>query len=234
MQGHLSAAHAATEAAKSDAKKHTSSHTRLKMGIISTISSSHLVAYLQALAKRAPDLDLDIWESDCADISQALENTEIDIALMSLPDYPDNFRAETLYQEPYLIAFAPGHRFEAMNAVPLAELEGEAYIKRLHCEFPSNFLRLGISKPYKNLHVRYSTEREDWVQLMVSANLGCTLMPQYLPMMSGIVTRPLIDPIVTRAISVVTVAGRRHSIPVKHALETARSIIWENIPATAH
>ncbi len=233
MQRHLADAQAATDAARRAAEKHAASETRLKFGIIATLSSAHLVAYLRALAKRAPELDLDIWESHCADIGQALENAEIDIAIMSWPDYPERFRAETLYEEPYLVAFAPGHRFEGMNAVPLAELEGEPYIKRLHCEFPSNFMKLGVAKPYRSVRVRYSTEREDWVQSMVAANLGCTLMPQYLPLLPGILTRPLIQPIVHRTVSVVTMAGRRHSGPVKHALETARAMRWDSVPAMA-
>ncbi|MCB1740780.1 MAG: LysR family transcriptional regulator [Gammaproteobacteria bacterium] len=233
MQRHLAAAQAATDAARRDAARHANANTRLKFGIISTISAGHLVAYLRALAARAPDLDLDIWESHCADVAQALENAEIDVALMTQPQYPDTLRAQALYEEPYLVAFAPGHRFEAMNAVPMRELEGENYIKRLHCEFPSNFIRLGIAKPYGDVHVRYSTEREDWVQSMVAAGLGCTLMPRYLPIIQGIVTRPIIEPVVFRTVSIVTRAGRPHTPPVKHAIEVARAMQWQDIDAMA-
>jgi len=231
MQGHLSVAQAATEAARREAEKHTTADTRLKIGVISTMSASHLVTYLRALRRRAPGLDLDIWESHCADIAQALENGEIDVALMTLPDYPETMRPQSLYREPYLVAFAPGHRFEAMNAVRLAELEGEKYVKRLHCEFPSNFIKLGVAKPYKQVRVCYSTEREDWVQSMVAAGLGCTLMPKYLPLMPGILTRPVIDPVVTRNVCIVTHAGRRHSEPVRRAPDAARTIEWEDIAA---
>ncbi len=229
MQTHLAAAHAATDAARTEAEKYAVAETRLRIGVISTISASHLVRFLRALATRAPELDLDIWESHCADIGAALENAEIDIALMTQPDYASIFRAEALYKEPYMVAFAPGHRFEAMNAVQLAELDGEDYVKRLHCEFPSNFRKLGIDQPYKAVRVRYSTEREDWVQMMVASGLGCTLMPRYLPIMKGIELREIIDPVVTRTVSVVTRSGRRHSAAVEHALATARSLRWEDI-----
>jgi DNA-binding transcriptional LysR family regulator len=233
MQRHLANAYSATEAARQEAIKHAAAETRLKIGVISTMSAAHLVAYIRALAGRAPRLDLDIWESHCAEIGQALENSEIDFALMSLPAYPDRFRAERLYDEPFLIAFAPGHRFEAMKEVRLAELEGEPYIKRLHCEFPSNFEKLGIAKPYRQVHVKYSTEREDWVQLMVASGLGCAIMPKYLPLMPGIITRPVVEPIVYRTISVVTIAGRPHSAPVRHAVKTARLMTWDTIPTVA-
>lgn len=233
MQGHLGAAHAATEAAKREAEKHTAAETSMRIGVISTMSASHLVAYLRSLSERAPGLDLDIWESHCADIAEALDHGEIDIALMTLPEYPEQFRPVELYREPYLMAFAPGHRFERMNAVPLAELDGEDYVKRMHCEFPSNFVKLGVAKPYQTVRTRYATEREDWVQSMVAAGLGVTLMPKYLPIMPGIVTRPIIEPEVTRTVSIVTRAGRRHSAPVKHALDAAAAIDWERIAPVA-
>ena len=162
----------------------------------------------------------------CEELGAALLAGEIDVAIMSASEYGERFRAVPLYREPYCIAFAPGHRFEKMNAVPLRELDGEPYIKRLHCEFPSNFAKLGVAKPYRSVQVRYMTEREDWVQVMVAAGLGCTLMPQFLPIIGGVLIRPLIEPEVSRQISVVTVAGRPHSQPVSIAVKTARSLSW--------
>ena len=227
MHRHLAEAKAATDAAQAAAERFNTAETRLKMGVISTISGIHLAGYLKLLRETAPDLDIDIWESHCADVALALENGELDIAIMTQPDYPDSLRPTPLYQEPYLIAFAPGHRFAKMNAIPLAEIEGEDYVKRIHCEFPSNFAKLGIAAPYKSVRVRYATEREDWVQTIVASGLGMTLMPKYLPLMEGIETRPIIEPEVSRTVSVVTRAGRKHTVPVQKALEAARAMQWE-------
>jgi len=226
MQRRLSEALEAAEAAKAEAERYAASETRLKLGVAATMSARHLVAFLSELRRRAPELDLEIWESDCEDISEALERGDIDVALMTRPDYPEDFRAVELYREPYFVAFAPGHRFAQMDAVPLREIEGEDYIKRIHCEFPSNFARLDIAKPYSGVRVRYATEREDWVQSMVAAGLGMTLMPKFLPVIDGIEMRPIVEPEVYRTISMVTRAGRRHMAPVARALETARTITW--------
>ena len=230
MQGHLSHVQAAAEAAQEEADRYSTGETQLKMGVIATMSAPRLVAYLKALRKAAPDLDLEIWESHCADIGEALNRGDIDIAIMTLPDYPDQFRAKPLYVEPYLVAFPVGHRYGEMNAVPLRELEGEDYVKRMHCEFPSNFMKLGIAKPYQKVKVRYATEREDWVQTMVAAGLGMTLLPEHLALIPGIETRPIVEPEVTRTVSIVTKAGRRHSGPVSLALETAAKLDWDHIP----
>ena len=227
MQQHFSAAQQALDAASADAAKYADlAAGRLKLGVFSTMPSRPLAAYLRALSKAAPNLDLILWETDCAELGDALVDNEIDVAIMSHAEYDDRFRAVPLFKEPYFIAFPPGHRFEAMNAVPLRELEGESYIKRLHCEFPANFARLGVARPYNGVKVRYLTEREDWVQTMVSAGLGVTLMPQHLPIIEGFLTRRVIEPEVFRSISMVTVAGRPHSAPVETAVRTARGMRW--------
>ncbi len=233
MQVHLSQARAAADAARAEAQRFSAAETRLKMGVVSTMSASHLVRYLRSLRASAPDLDLDLWESHCADIDVALEEGEVDIAILTHAEYSDAFRALKLYDEPYFVAFAPGHRFGKMDVVPLREIEGEDYVKRMHCEFPSNFARLDVARPYSGVRVRYATEREDWVQSMVAAGLGMTLMPKFLTLMPGIETRPIVEPEVSRTVSLVTRAGRRHSRPVEHAIAAARSISWDEVAVSA-
>lgn len=73
----------------------------------------------------------------------------------------------------------------------------------------------------------YVGEREDWVQAMVAAGLGMTLMPEFLPILPGIETRLVIEPEVHRQVSLVTVAGRPHSQPVALAVSAARDFAWE-------
>jgi DNA-binding transcriptional LysR family regulator len=228
MQQHFAAAQQALDAASADAAKYADlAAGRLKLGVFTTMPSRHLAAYLRSLSKAAPQLELMLWETDCAELGDALIGNEIDIAIMSSAEYDERFRAVPLFKEAYFVAFAPGHRFEALNAVPLGEIDGENYIMRLHCEFPDNFARLGIAQPYDGVKVRYLTEREDWVQTMVSAGLGITLMPQHMPIVDGFLTRRIIEPEVFRSVSIVTVAGRPHSVPVEAAVKTARAMRWD-------
>ena len=84
------------------------------------------------------------------------------------------------------------------------ELQGENYVKRLHCEFPANLTRQGDCKPYEAVNVRYVGEREDWIQALVRAGLGCAVMPAHSPLLPGIETRKLVDPEVYREISLAT------------------------------
>ncbi|MCB1472534.1 MAG: LysR family transcriptional regulator [Rhodobiaceae bacterium] len=226
MQRHLSEARNAADRAVREAERFSAADTRLRLGVVSTMASSRLVAYLRRLREQAPELELHVWEANCEELESALAEGELDVAIATRPEYADPLRANELYREFYFVAFPPGHRFAAMNAVPLAEIDGEPYIKRLHCEFPSNFARLGVPAPYKGVQMRFMSEREDWVQSMVAAGLGITLMPQYLPLIADIEMRPVIEPEVYRTVSIVTVAGRPHAAPVKAALDAARSLDW--------
>lgn len=227
MQQHFSTAQSALEAARTDAEKYQSlEEVKLKLGVFSTMAAGHLTAYLRALHAAAPDLELILWETHCEELTGALLAGEIDVAISSAPELGERLRAIPLYREPYSIAFAPGHRFEKMDTVPLREIDGEPFIKRLHCDFPSNFAKLEVARPYRSVQVRYMTEREDWVQMMVASGLGCTVMPQFLPIIDGVLTRPLIEPEVSRQISIVTVAGRPHSQPVSVAIKAAQSLDW--------
>ena len=231
MQQHLSAAQDATEAARREASRYAGADTRLKMGVAATMPSRHLVAYLRALRSAAPDLELHIWEANCEELGDALTEGKVDLAIMTSPAFSDPLRPTPVFRERYHVAFAPGHRYGQMNAVRMQEFEGEDYVKRLHCEFPSNFARLKVAKPYQAVRVRYVGEREDWVQAMVSAGLGMTVMPEFLPILPGIETRLIIEPEVHRQISFVTVAGRPHSRPVDLAVKTARSFAWDSLTA---
>ena len=227
MQQHLFAAQYATDAARREAARYTAAETVLRMGVTATMPARHLVGYLKALRAPAPELELQIWEANCEELGGALLEGKVDVAIMTSPEFDDPLRPMPLFSERYHVAFARGHRYEKMNAVPMREFEGEAYIKRLHCEFPSNFARLAIAKPYQAVRVRYVGEREDWVQAMVSAGLGMTVMPEFLPILPGIEMRLIVEPEVQRQVSLVTVAGRPHSRPVDLAVRTARSFAWE-------
>lgn len=230
MQQHFTAMQAAAEAARRDAQSYARLEgASLRLGVFASMGAELLAGYLGRLREVAPELELRLWDANCEEMDAALVGNEIDIALSSALSFDGKVRAEPLYRESYHVAFARGHRFERMNAVPLRELEGEDYVKRLHCEFPSNFASLGIAKPYNAVKVRYVGEREDWVQAMIRSGMGCSVMPEFSPVLPGILMRPLIEPEVHRQISLATVAGRPHSPPVAAAVKAAKAFQWPRI-----
>ena len=68
----------------------------------------------------------------------------------------------------------------------------------------------------------YASEREDWIQNMVAGGLGNCFIPEFSAVVSGIQTRPLMDPEFWREVCLVTVSGRRHSPAVAKFLKALR------------
>ncbi|MEM8949815.1 MAG: LysR family transcriptional regulator [Pseudomonadota bacterium] len=226
LKPHFETVYAATAAAKADADGFRADEAMaIDLGVMSTIGPAMMVDFFAKLCQLIPDLDIRIREAPGKDLVEALRAGEIDTGLIGLPSLPDDLRALPLFTERYTLTFAKGHDFERLNAVPVTALDGLDYLQRVHCEFMDHFEALGVDKAFKT-NVRYSSEREDWVQALVVAGLGCSVMPEYLPVLPGISSRPISDPEVSRTISLVTVAGRRHSPALQAMIRVAGTFPW--------
>ena len=205
---------------------HTLERAPVRLGAMGTINPTRVVGFLQNLLQEVPTLDLTVHEATGERLVEEMMSGQLDVALIGLPKFPDRLDARPLYDERYVIAFPDGHRFEAMPAVPLRELDGEDYLLRSHCEFAANAEDfLGAPRPYK-VNVVYRSEREEWIQAMILCGRGCAVMPEYLPRLPGINARTFIDPEIMRTVYLVTVAGRQFSPPIQRLISIARTYSW--------
>lgn len=215
LKPHFERIYSSSEAVRSDATDfHSLVKATLRLGVMCTIGPTELIGLMNWLHEEIPDLEIALVEAPGEDLVARLMAGEFDVALIGLPDYPERLDTNPLYSERYVVAFAKGHRFEDMIAVPFAELESENYLSRVNCEHPQHLDALGVPRAYE-ANVRFRSEREDWVQAMVAAGMGCAVVPEHLPLLPGIATRILVEPEVSRTISLVTVAGRRFSPTVQ-------------------
>lgn len=227
MRPHLEAMHEASAAAHAAAEGfRTLERAALRIGAMCTIGPTRLIEFLKSFRARVPQAVLTLHDAPGTRLVEMLMAGELDAALVALPKYPERFETLPLYDERYVVAFRPGHRFEAMDAVPLRELNAEDYLNRVNCEYPEYFAALGIPDPAADCRVCYETEREDWIQAMILAGLGCCVAPEFLPMIPGIATRPLVEPSLARRVVLATVAGRRHSPALQAFIALARRTDW--------
>lgn len=201
----------------------------LTLGVMCTIGPARLVPLVNRLATKVPGLELKLREGTGHSIVKSLQAGEVDVAIVGLPSYPDKVRAEPLYRERYVVAYPPGHRFDAMNAVRIADMEGEEYLARVNCEYEDFFKEETSQNWSVKLNVRYRSEREDWIQAMILAGMGCAFIPEYLPMFPAIRTRILIDPEISREISLVTARGRRFSPALDLLVRMAKTHDWNRV-----
>jgi DNA-binding transcriptional LysR family regulator len=159
-------------------------------------------------------------------LGELLREGELDLAVMAQSEsFEERFDVLPLYRERFVVAFPPGHRFASQNGVRMADVDGESYLLRINCEFKDH-LRSIREEHGVELHHVYRSEREDWIQTMVMAGIGIAFLPEYSVILSGLQTRPLVEPEVTRDISLVTVAGRRFSPAVATFVRAIKAYPW--------
>ncbi len=193
----------------------------LRLGVMCTIGPERMVDLFARLRSEIPSLDVELKEAPGSALVEHLMDGDLDIALIGLPEYPGRLDIKSLYTEKYVVAFPQGHRFEAMREVPLKELELENYLARVNCEHPRFLDTLEISASFV-ANAKFRSEREDWIQAMIAAGMGVAVVPEFMPSKPGIATRLLVEPEVSRTISLVTVSGRRFSPTIEILVRLAR------------
>lgn len=227
MRPHLEAMITADERARLEARswRHLD-HAPVRLGVMCTVGPNRLVPFFKRLRRNLPSIVIDLKDAPGRDLVQLLIEGELDVAILAQPSLPERFDAHLLYRERYTVAFCQGHRFEAMEVVPLRELNTEDYLNRINCEYPEHFEALGIPDPSADARICYATEREDWIQAMILSGLGCAIMPEFLPILPGIATRIVVEPEICREIKLATVSGRRFSPALKAFVDLARRHDW--------
>jgi DNA-binding transcriptional LysR family regulator len=198
----------------------------LSFGIMCTIGPLRCVGFLSRFQKEHPGIELTLTEETPARLTELLQEGKIDVAVMAQPDpFPERFDVHLLYRENFVVGFPPGHRFEAMNAVRVADVGGESYLSRINCEYYDQLTDICVKcdAPLKDA---YRSEREDWIQSMVMAGMGICFLPEFSPTLPGMHTRRLIEPEVVRAVSLVTVSGRRFSPAVATFVKALKTFKW--------
>jgi DNA-binding transcriptional LysR family regulator len=64
--------------------------------------------------------------------------------------------------------------------------------------------------------------------MMVAAGRGVTLLPESLHSGEGTLARPLVEPALTREISLISVAGRPHTTRVQQLMRAIRVHRWND------
>jgi DNA-binding transcriptional LysR family regulator len=216
-----------TEAAKTTAKSFLKlDNAALNLGLMCTIGPLRGIGFLNDFQRAHPGIEVTLLEGVPSKLGELLHAGSLDVAVMAQPGpFDERFVVHKLYREHFVIAFPPGHRFEAQNAIRFKEVDGEAYLRRINCEYFDHLDaiagQLGVS-----VRFAYRSEREDWIQTMVMAGMGICFAPEYSVVVPGLQTRRVIDPEVCREVGLVTVAGRRYSPPVAAFVRAIKAYPW--------
>ena len=110
--------------------------TSLRLGLMSTVAPAQLIALVAAMRARHPGIALQLADGGAQALQERLLGGELDVAIYALPGLAADERLNhlPLYREPFVVVMADTHRLARRATVRMAELAGEPYLWRLHCE----------------------------------------------------------------------------------------------------
>ena len=179
----------------------------LRLGVMCTVGPMEVVSMLEKVQAEVPDLEVLVIDAKADEIVNLIASDEIDVGISAWPSYPETVAAQCLTTERYVLVMRDDHALAKEVVVPLDRLAGLSYIERLGCEF-DDYYEARHGKWTIDLDIVFSSNREDWVQGMLVAGLGCAIIPEMMQMPPGLVKRPLTMPEVSREISLLTVRGK--------------------------
>ena len=234
MQPHLEEVQARTRAAKDQAARFLRLESaNLRIGVIPTVGPMRFVGVLNRFRRDHPGIEVTLQEGVPSRLTEALLAGELDVAVMAQPEaYDERLKHEALYTERFVVACSAGHPFSRLNAVTMADMNGQFYLQRANCEF-RDVLRERCEANGAELLRSYRTEREDWIQTMVAAGMGVCFIPEFSATSPGLALRRMEEPEVVRVVSLVTVAGRRWSTPLASFIAAIRRYRWPDAQESA-
>lgn len=198
----------------------------LRLGVMSTVGHLRLSRFLAQFQRDFQGVEVAVTEASVQDLVQKLEEGELDLVVLNPAGGTANgFHLTELYSERYIVILPPQHHLGQHDAVRLGDLSGEPYVDRLACELREMVMGL-CAERHVELYARFRSEREDWVQAMVLARIGFAFMPEYSVTLPGLVQRALVEPSVSRTISLAHMPGRKLSPAGAAMLRAAQGYDW--------
>ncbi len=139
----------------------------------------HLPDSLKRYYNDFPDVELDLRFMDSEDALEAIQQGEIELAIITLPlNLPDHLQAKTLWKDPMQIVCAKDH--------PLATTENIDDLLSYPAILPDThtvtrqLVENELSKQGLKINVRLSSNHLESIRMMVEIGLGWSVLPTTL------------------------------------------------------
>lgn len=96
----------------------------VRMGMIGTTARWLIPVLLPELAKRHPNLHIEVSEGTTTSLEARLQNGTLDLALVNKPTYSEDFAFRTLFEERYVLVIPSNHPLSKRQRVNVSDLDG--------------------------------------------------------------------------------------------------------------
>lgn len=169
----------------------------LTIGFVPAAEVKLFPVILPTLRMRFPQLNVVLRSMPTLEQEDALLKGEIDMAFMRAPIASPELSSEVVFVEPFILLLPAAHPLAALERVPRARLNGEAFV----CTYPQFSGRVyDVVEEYCAEHhiQRNVVQQASNILLnlnLVSMGMGCALLPAYVSALTNesICCRPLLE-----------------------------------------
>ena len=149
-----------------------------RLGIIPTVAPYLLPLVLAPVRRALPNLRVQLFEGQTANISAQLQEGELEAVVLALPVLEDDLEQVPLFEEPFYFAVPAGHPKAKRKAIREAELDGEQVLllEDGHCLRDQALEICESRNAVENANFRATSI--ETLRQMVAAGVGVTLMPE--------------------------------------------------------
>lgn len=218
---------AAVEAARELAESSVLGRRRkISVGIATTLAPRSFSRFWAHVLKELPEVELQLDPLLPGETEVEVLSGKYDLCLLTdVPKAHFKLKVQPLFEEPLRLALAAGHPLTAYEEITPEQIMAEPYIDRVHCEFRTQLIRHFMNRNIV-MRPRLQSEREDWVQQMVSEGVGVCSLPERSVIVGGLALRPVQGLDLSRQVSMVAVSGSGNPREVRQVLGMAARFDW--------
>ena len=195
----------------------------LRIGVLATVGPARIAPLVHAFNVRAPGVELELTLRDASELLARVADGDLDLAVGSASTaLPPWAVARRLYDERYVVLLPPEHPLLRSESLTLSDLHQQPYLDRLSCERREELLDVCNARGVELTPV-FRSSMEAWVESLVDAGMGFSLLPEFSVGVRGDRCRPLTDPELVRTICAIRSADR--------AMTPAMELFWSLLPA---
>jgi LysR family hydrogen peroxide-inducible transcriptional activator len=150
---------------------------KVELGALPTVAPYFLPEILKAFSAVHPGIEISIHEDTTANLSRAIDNKDIDLAIISAPAEGRLVTSRALFHEALWLALPAEHPLARKRTISVADLEKEPFIvmKESHC-LGGQTLQFCQSRGFAP-RVSFRSAQIETVHAFVAAGLGVSLVP---------------------------------------------------------
>ncbi len=207
----------------------------LNLGVVCTLSSKCLVPVFSSPKIKTRLTSLTLHDVTPQSWPQLLKSGSLDgVFCADDPQRDSNIEFFPLFQEHVGVAFSVNHPFaSATGEITASEVFEHPYIDRLDCEFREFVLAICERERF-DVNVVCRSQREDWIQRLVAAGLGTTIIPENSVVDTNIRVRRLSDPSISRTVAFACLNQPDRSPALRNLVDQIQQTDWtreQNQPA---